>query len=135
MQQPLDTSCTVSSRPYASRMVKTATWRHGADLRDFRETKLRLSQQAAANKVQVSIGAYSAWERGTAVPKLESLRDIVERLGVPPEVVGYTAPDGWELVPSEWIRDEIAAAEERAKHRHEETMQALRDLVVEIRSR
>jgi transcriptional regulator with XRE-family HTH domain len=116
-------------------MVKTATWRHGSELREFREQRLGLSQQAAATRVGVSIGAYSAWERGTAVPKRESLVDLIERLGVPPEVVGYEAPSEWELVPAVWIRAELAAAEERARLRHDEVMKALGDLSVQLRAR
>ena len=115
-------------------MVKTATWRHGGDLRAFREQQLELSQQAAATKVGVSIGAYSAWERGTAVPKRESLADLVEKLGVPPTVVGYSAPAGWELVPAGWIRDEFAALEERSRLRHDEVMEALSRTLDAIRA-
>lgn len=125
MQRTDSAPCATGGRPYAHRMVKTATWRHGADLRRFREDRLKISQQAAATKVGVSLGAYSAWERGTAIPKLESLADLVEHLGAPPEVVGYEPPSGWELVPADWIRAHFEAADERAKQRHQEVMTAL----------
>ena len=123
MQRAENTLSGIDGGAYASRMVKTATWSHGSDLRSYREQNLGISQQAAATRVGVSIGAYSAWERGTAIPKLESLAELGERLGVPPEVVGYRAPAGWELVPAAWIRE-----------RHEEQMVLLRSIAKHVGS-
>lgn len=123
MQRAENTLSGISGGAYASRMVKTATWSHGSELRSYREQNLGISQQAAATRVGVSIGAYSAWERGTAIPKLESLAELVERLGVPPEVVGYRAPAGWELVPAKWIREQ-----------HEEQMVLLRSIAKHVGS-
>jgi hypothetical protein len=81
------------------------------------------------------VKAYGDWERGKAVPGPDRLRAIVEQLGTPPEIVGYEAPRGYEFLPADWIRQELAAAEERARLRHDEMMQALRDLVIEFRAK
>jgi transcriptional regulator with XRE-family HTH domain len=77
-------------------------WPHGPDLRKARGS---LSAEKAARAVDVSRGAWDKWERGERVPNAESLRRIVEEFGVPPEAVGYIAPEGWELVPSSWISE------------------------------
>ena len=42
------------------------------------------------------------------VPSHDNLRAIVEAFDCPASFVGYEPPRGWELVPSDWIRD-IAA--------------------------
>jgi transcriptional regulator with XRE-family HTH domain len=110
------------------------TWTFGAELKQLREAA-GLSQEDAAKALDVRLGTYGSWERGTHAPRREALDRIVEFFNVPPATIGVEAPDGWEFVPARWIRDELAAAEERARLRHAETMQALRDLVVEIRAK
>jgi transcriptional regulator with XRE-family HTH domain len=116
-------------------MPKLESWTHGDDLRMWREQRLRISQQAAANRLDMSIAAYGKWERGQVVPTQESLRLLVERLDVPPDLVGFQVPKGWELVPAEWIRAEFLADREVSRLRHEEVMKALSDLSVQLRAR
>lgn len=116
-------------------MVKTTTWGRGSDLKRFREQRLQISQQAAANRVGVSLGAYGAWERGASEPTTENLANLVASLRIPPDVVGYEAPVGWELVPAEWVRQAIDEIEARASRRHAETLQAIDALGIAIRAR
>lgn len=103
------------------------TWTYGADLRDMR-TAAGMSQEEAASALGVRLGTYGSWERGTHVPRREALDRIVEVFGVPPASLGLDTPRGWELVPADWIRDQIAAQEERARVRHEEVLAQLRVL-------
>jgi transcriptional regulator with XRE-family HTH domain len=98
-------------RAYGTRVPKN--WTHGAELKRWRITHTELSQQDAATKVGVSLGAYGAWERGSAVPTLENLRRMVEELRVPPEVIGYDPPRGYELVHSSWLRGELATINDK----------------------
>jgi transcriptional regulator with XRE-family HTH domain len=131
--QPIADMARDSRMPMYRHHVQTATWTHGSDLRAWREQQ-GISQERAGRLVGVTVKAYGDWERGKTVPGPDRLRAIVEHLGAPPEVVGYEAPRGYEFLPADWIRQELAAVEERARLRHDETMQALRDLLVEIKA-
>lgn len=90
--------------PYDDRMP----WTHQADLRAARK-RAQLTQDEAARLVGVKERTWGAWERGAFSPSEEHLRAIVEKLQVPPELVGYSAPEGWELVPAAWIQEQFAA--------------------------
>lgn len=80
-------------------LTKQPAWPHATDLREVRGP---LSVEKAAAKVGVSRQTWVAWEGGRE-PQYDNLRAIVEAFDCPPTKVGYEAPAGWELVPSEWI--------------------------------
>lgn len=86
--------------------VTQPAWPYAANLRKIRGG---LSMEAAARKVGdgVSSQSWNAWEKGRQVPRDEKLKKIVEAFGCPPEMVGYTPPEGWVLVPVEWLRVEF----------------------------
>lgn len=109
------------------------TWTFGPELKSLRETR-GLSQEDVASALGVRLGTYGSWERGTHAPRREALDRIVEYFKVPPAAIGLAAPDGWELVPADWIRDHFDAAEERARMRHEETQAMLGDILNAVRS-
>jgi transcriptional regulator with XRE-family HTH domain len=100
------------------------TWTFGSELKQIREAA-GLSQEDVAKALDVRLGTYGSWERGTHAPRREALDRIVEFFNVPPAAIGLEAPDGWELVPAAWIRESVAAADERAAVRHRELMAEL----------
>lgn len=94
-------------------------WTYGTSLRAARERK-GLSQDDAARRVGVKVGAWGAWERGQQVPAMERLAKVVEVLEVEPSEVGYDPPRNMLLVGSDWARQQfdqqaamIAALEEK----------------------
>jgi transcriptional regulator with XRE-family HTH domain len=82
----------------------TEYWTYSESLRAAR-LRMKLTQLEAATRIGVKERAWGSWERGAHAPSLEHLATIVSELGIPPEQVGYEAPQGWELVPSEWLRN------------------------------
>src|SRR6186997_1783165 len=87
-------------------------WTYGARLREIREAK-KLTQDEAARRIGVSELSYGNWERGKQAPTDENLKEIARVFKVDPRELGYRPPQGWELVPAEWIRqrfDRIDAA-------------------------
>lgn len=94
--------------PYDHRMP----WTYQEQLRDAR-TRAGLTQDEAAAMVGVKERTWGSWERGTHEPSQDHLRAIVEKLGVPPGVIGYEPPRGWELVPSQWMQTTLEAQRER----------------------
>lgn len=88
------------------------TWTYQQKLKEARK-RANLTQDEAARLVGVRERTWGAWERGAHDPAQENLRAIVEKLKVPPEQIGYEAPQGWELVPAEWIREQFSEIIER----------------------
>jgi len=81
-------------------------WTYGPRLREIRQAR-GLSQEEAAAKVGVRLGSYGAWERGGQNPTLENINAIADAFEIDPRELGYSPPEGWDLVPSEWIRAEF----------------------------
>jgi transcriptional regulator with XRE-family HTH domain len=79
----------------------------------YRDVLVRIragrSLERVAREVDVNRVTWHKWETGVQWPSNDSLRAIVEKFGVPPDLVGYAAPEGWELVPVEWIREQFDA--------------------------
>lgn len=121
---------------YTLRMpVTKGAYPHGDALARIRKLAGDIGMEKAAGRIKASRSAWDSWERQGKWPSQERLGQIVSEFGVPPAEIGYEPPDGWELVPTEWFRAEVAAIEERARVRHEEVMTALHGLTVEIRAR
>jgi transcriptional regulator with XRE-family HTH domain len=89
-----------------------SAWTYGTKLREMRE-RSELTQNEAASLVGVQLGTYGGWERGTQNPTLENLRAVAEAFRIDPRELGYEPPKGWELVPSDWIRKEFTALNEK----------------------
>jgi transcriptional regulator with XRE-family HTH domain len=87
-------------------------WPYADNLSQIRKSA-GLSVERAAQRVAVVRSTWLAWEAG-AEPRQENLKAIVEAFECPPDMVGYQAPTGWELVPTEWIQ-----------HNHQEVMSEL----------
>lgn len=118
---------------YNSRMpVTKGAYPHGDVLARIRKAAGDIGMEKAAGRIRASRSAWDSWERQGKWPSHERLAQIASEFGVPPSELGYEPPDGWELVPAQWIRDEYAAAEERARVRHEELMKALRDIQLHV---
>jgi transcriptional regulator with XRE-family HTH domain len=83
------------------------TWTYQQQLKEAR-IRAKLTQDEAARLVGVKERTWGSWERGTHDPTEENLRAIVSQLQIPPDLVGYEPPRGWELVPAEWIRAQFA---------------------------
>jgi len=79
-------------------------WPHRNALRALRGSR---SVESVAREVGVNRVTWHKWETGAQKPGLENLKVIVETFGCPPELVGYEAPQGWELVPREWLVKEF----------------------------
>lgn len=94
--------------------VEQQPWPHAKALREIRGPR---SVDKAARMVDVTRQTWAAWEAGRQVPSHDRLRAIVEAFECPPELVGYEAPRGWDLVPGEWIRQQ-----------HEQQMAAVEDI-------
>lgn len=103
----------MSANRYVSKVPET--WEHGDKLRTIRKAK-GLTQRQAADLIGVAEQAYGQWERNKQVPELRNLRKIIEELDAPPEAIGYGAPGGWELVPSEWISKEMKSLHTKIDH-------------------
>jgi len=89
--------------PYAYHMNELPDyWPYGEQLRAIRGP---LSVERASRKVGVDRQTWTAWEKRGVRPRYESLHAIVEAFGCPPDLIGFDAPKGWELVPSEWLRN------------------------------
>ena len=82
-------------------------WPHRNVLKMIRTHAGNLSAERAAARIGKSRSTWVAWESGRQIPEYESLKAIVEQFGIPPELIGYEPPKGWELVPAQWIRDEV----------------------------
>lgn len=83
-------------------------WRYAENLRTIRKRSDTRSVEKAAQRIPVSRATWNAWENG-AVPTYDNLRRIVEAFRCPPEMVGFEPPEGWELVPAQWIIDRSEA--------------------------
>lgn len=88
--------------------VVTDTWTYGERLAAMRKAS-KLSQEGAARAIGVGTLSYGKWERGQQNPSDENLKAIAETFKVDPRDLGYVPPQGWELVPSAWIRDRFDA--------------------------
>lgn len=95
-------------------MPQAETWTYGAKLKELRERRGFTQAQLAA-KVGVQLGSYGNWERGTQNPNPKRLRELVAALDCDPNEIGYEAPEGWELVPSEWVRQQFEQMREELK--------------------
>lgn len=87
-------------------------WPYAANLKAIRGT---LSVEKAAGRIDRTRGTWHSWEKGAQRPDEASLKRIVEVFGCPPELIGYEPPKGWELVPTEWIRDRFDQQDARLK--------------------
>ncbi len=100
--------------PYHSVAMETTenTWPHGKALRNIRGA---LSMEKAARTLDppMSRAAWESWETGKRRPSDESLKAIVEAFQCPPESIGYIPPEGWELVPREWLTVEFREIHEK----------------------
>ena len=90
------------SIPYVGSMA----WLYQHELKEARK-RAGLTQLEAAERVGVRERTWGSWERGTHDPPIDKLRQIVETLNIPPALVGYEAPEGWELVPRDWLIKEF----------------------------
>lgn len=97
-------------------------WPYAKNLENIRG---HLSVSKAARMVDVDRQTWTAWESGKQRPKHETLKAIVEAFNCPPDLVGYEAPQGWELVPAAWIQEQATQAEENARQQHEALMDRL----------
>lgn len=86
-------------------------WPHADALKELRTRAGNLSVEKAARRVDASRATWHAWEAGKQRPGQDKLKAIVEAFECPPELVGYTAPEGWELVPVAWISARFDAIE------------------------
>jgi transcriptional regulator with XRE-family HTH domain len=92
------------------------SWTYGSDLKRMRVAS-GMSQEEAARALDVRLGTYGSWERGTHSPRREALDRIVEVFNVPPTAVGLEAPQGWELVPAKWIQERFDTIIDLLEHR------------------
>lgn len=90
---------------YAMTTIEQPPWPHADDLRKIRGT---LSVEKAAREVGVGRQAWVAWEKGDSTPRYDNLKSIVEAFNCPPEMVGFQAPNGWDLVPADWVQAQFA---------------------------
>lgn len=79
-------------------------WKYGKQLRELRGP---LSVEKAARKVGVGRQSWVSWEAGKAIPRYDNLKAICEAFDCPPEMIGLEAPEGWELVPRDWLIKEF----------------------------
>ena len=95
-----------------------------------------MSQTSLAHAIGIQTqGTISAWENDKQEIEPENLLKLADFFGVPATDLGYVIPNGIEIDDvRDWLLEQMRAAEERARVRHDEVMQALRDLVVEVRS-
>ena len=75
-------------------------WPHRDALREIRAGR---SLERVARMIDVNRVTWHKWETGQQRPSHDNLRAIVEAFDVPPDLVGYEPPKGWELVPSAWL--------------------------------
>lgn len=79
-------------------------WPYAETLKQLRKAK-GLGMEEAANLIGARRATWDRWERLRKTPSADNLRKLVDAFEVPPEHLGYDAPQGWELVPSKWIRE------------------------------
>lgn len=118
------------------RQMASATNTRGEMLQQLRKRK-GVSQTELAHAIGIRTqGTISAWENDKQEIDPDNLLRLAEYFRVDPASLGYVVPS---VVSTDdvrqWFEEMFQAAEERHRVRHEETMQALRELVVEIRSR
>lgn len=95
-------------------------WPHADTLKRLRDVH-NLSMEKAAGRIGATRAGWDKWERQRQAPSPDVLRAIISEFGVPPAALGYEPPQGWELVPSEWIR--------QAFEQHQTALEKLEDKI------
>ena len=80
--------------------IKEPEWEYAEELRRVRGA---LSMEKAANLVGTTRVTWDRWERKKQKPSDENLKTILEVFGCSPEVLGYTPPEGYRLIPNEFF--------------------------------
>ena len=78
-------------------LITEPDWEYAENLRVLRGD---MSMEKAAARIGATRSAWDNWERKKRRPRDSQLRAIVEAFGCSPDYVGYTAPDGFKLLPN-----------------------------------
>lgn len=111
------------------RTMSQTTVTRGQLLKRLRKQR-GVSQTALAHAIGIRTqGTISAWENDKQNIDRDNLLKLAEYFRIDPAQLGYEMPNVVDVDEVRgWLVDELRAAEERARHRHEEVMAKLREL-------